>query len=115
MARMVAQVYNWWSIFTRLAVGHKHLEAITSRPLMLYAVGKQARHSRKNTLKLTSAHSKSSTVRLVLSKVSRFLSRLYQNAEQLTDLDRWRLILSAAFRYFLRGRPLASPKLLPSG
>ena len=35
MARIVALVYNWWSLFVRLAHPDKHLEAITSRPLLL--------------------------------------------------------------------------------
>ena len=35
MARMVALVYNWWNIFVRLAGPDKHLEAITTRPLLL--------------------------------------------------------------------------------
>jgi hypothetical protein len=32
MARMVALVYNWWTLFVRLAQPHKHFEAISSRP-----------------------------------------------------------------------------------
>jgi hypothetical protein len=36
----IALVYNWWSLFTRLAIPEKHAEAITSRPLLLNAVGK---------------------------------------------------------------------------
>ena len=35
MARIVALVYNWWTLFVRLAHPDKHLEAITSRPLLL--------------------------------------------------------------------------------
>ncbi len=33
MARIVALVYNWWSIFTRMGTGASHVEAITTRPL----------------------------------------------------------------------------------
>ena len=29
MARMVALVYNWWTLFVRLAQPHKHFEAIS--------------------------------------------------------------------------------------
>jgi hypothetical protein len=28
-------VYNWWSLFTRLADPEHHREALTSRPLLL--------------------------------------------------------------------------------
>jgi len=44
-ARIVAQVYIWWSIFLRLAFPGKHLEGISSCPLLLYAIGKQTQHS----------------------------------------------------------------------
>ena len=44
MARTVALIYNWWSLFVRLANLDKHLEAVTSRPLLLHDVGKQTRH-----------------------------------------------------------------------
>jgi hypothetical protein len=30
MARMIALVYNWWSLFARLAEPDKHSESITS-------------------------------------------------------------------------------------
>ena len=34
-ARFVALVYNWWSLFVRLADPDRHTEALTSRPLLL--------------------------------------------------------------------------------
>ena len=42
-ARMVALVYNWWNIFVRLAEPDKHLEAITSRPLLLAGIAERTR------------------------------------------------------------------------
>ena len=38
MARFIALIYNWWNLFVRLAEPDKHLEAITSRPLLLSAI-----------------------------------------------------------------------------
>jgi hypothetical protein len=38
MARIIAQIYNWWTLFVRWINPEKHAEAITSRPLMLYGV-----------------------------------------------------------------------------
>jgi len=38
VARLIALVYNWWNIFTRLAQRDHHLEAVTSRPLLHSAV-----------------------------------------------------------------------------
>jgi len=39
MAGAVALVFNWWNLFVRLADPDRHREAITSRPLLLQAVG----------------------------------------------------------------------------
>src|SRR5207253_3625679 len=36
MGRIIALVYNWWTIFMRLGIPDKHAEAITSRPLALH-------------------------------------------------------------------------------
>jgi len=37
-ARMIALFYDWWSIFVRLVEPDRHMEAITSRPLLLHAI-----------------------------------------------------------------------------
>jgi hypothetical protein len=52
-----------------------------------------------------------------LAKVSGFLKRIKATAEQLTQAARWRLILSAAFQHFLRGKVLGSTSHLaaPTG
>jgi hypothetical protein len=112
-ARIVAQVYNWWTIFVRLAVPGKHLEGITSRPLMLHAIGRQTRHAGYKRLKVTNTHAKATAVRQVLNAISNFLRLIAERAEQLSNAETWRLILSAAFRHFLNGRMLGTPTLLP--
>ena len=38
MARIVALIYNWWSLYVRLIKPDSHLEAITSRPLLLSSI-----------------------------------------------------------------------------
>ena len=111
-ARIVAQVYNWWSIFLRLAFPDKHLEGISSRPLLLYAIGTQTQHSGQTTLTVTSMHAKASVVQAILTRLSRFFRRLIINAEQLTQAQIWRLMLSAAFKVFLQGKILQPPPLL---
>jgi hypothetical protein len=113
-ARIVAQVYNWWTIFVRLAAPHKHLEGITSRPLMLHAIGRQTTHSGQKRIKVTSSHAKAASIQIVLNSISRFLRRISEYAEQLPKAETWRQILSAAFRHFLHGRMLKTPVLLSS-
>ena len=59
MARFIALIYNWWNLFVRLAEPDRHLEAITSRPLLLSAIAVRSRHARQTTLNnLASSHAK---------------------------------------------------------
>ena len=108
MARITALIYNWWTVFMRLGIPDKHAEAITSRPLALHGIARRTRHSNQTTVEVTSTHSKAQMIAAALSKVSGFLKRIKASAEQLIQTDRWRLILSAAFQNFLRGKVLGS-------
>lgn len=108
MGRIIALVYNWWTIFMRLGMPGKHAEAITSRPLALHAIARQTRHGNQTTVEITSTHAKASQISEILTKVSGFLKRIKTTAEQLTQRERWKLILSAAFRHFLGGKVIGS-------
>jgi hypothetical protein len=108
MGRIIALVYNWWTIFMRLGIPDKHAEAITSRPLALHGIARQTRHGNQTTVEITSTHAKASQIAEILTKVSGFLKRIKATAEQLTQADRWTLILSAAFRSFLGGKVIGS-------
>src|SRR5579872_4886127 len=109
MGRIIALIYNWWTIFMRLGIPDKHAEAITSRPLALQGIARQTRHGSQTTVEITSLHSKGELIGAVLNKVSAFLKRVKTSAEQLAQGERWALILSAAFRNFLGGKALGSP------
>ena len=111
-ARLVALVYNWWNLFTRLAEPDKHLEAITSRPLLLTAIAERIRHARQTTLRIASTHAKAPWAARALAGIAAFLGTLANAAEQLTPEQRWYRILSHALRYFLRGRVLKPPARL---
>lgn len=106
MARITALIYNWWTIFMRLGIPHKHAEAITSRPLALHGIARRTHHSNQTTVEITSMHSAADLIEKALTKVSAFLKRIKTSAEQLTMAERWRLILSAAFQSFLAGKVL---------
>jgi hypothetical protein len=109
MGRIIAVIYNWWTIFMRLGMPDKHAEAITSRPLALQGIARQTRHGNQTTIEITSMHSKAPRIAEILAKVSAFLKRIKASAEQLSQGQRWKLILSAAFRSFLGGKVLGSP------
>ncbi len=104
MGRIIALVYNWWTIFMRLGIPDKHAEAITSRPLALHGIARQTRHGNQTTVEITSTHAKASQIAEILTQVSGFLKRIKATAEQLTQGERWKLILSAAFRQFFGGK-----------
>lgn len=103
MAKLVALIYNWWSVFVGLVEPQRHAEAITSRPSLLVGVARVVRSARQTTLIVTSSHAQAVANSQRLSAVSRFLTALANAAEQLTRPERWRRILSAAFARFLDG------------
>ena len=108
-ARMVALVYNWWNIFVRLAEPDKHLEAITSRPLLLAGIAERTRHARQTTLRIAAGHGNARWAERVLGDVARFLRGLIDTAEQLSADARWARILAHAARSWLDGRQLRAP------
>jgi len=114
MARVVALTYNWWSLFVRLAIPERHAEAITSRPLLLQAVGRQTRHAGQTTLTITSTHAYSEDIKRAVHALEGFLRAVRLNAEHFDWLGRWRKILSRVFMWFLKGRPLTPPLALPA-
>jgi hypothetical protein len=112
MARMVALVYNWWTLFVRLAQPHKHFEAISSRPLLLHGVATQTQHAGQTHLTITSLHAKQAAIQAVLTSLAGFLSTLKATAEQWTDAERLRAILTRAFATFML--TTAGPPALPT-
>ncbi len=112
MARIIALIYNWWTLFARLIYPKKHTEALTSRPLLLHAVGKQTSHANQTLLSISSAHGKRNPIHLRLTRLASFFKTLQTNAEQLTSIERWCHILSLAFVKYLRGRILRPPDLI---
>ncbi len=109
MAKSIALVYNWWSLFVRLAQPDYRMEAITSRPLLLHAVAKQTKHSGQTYLTITSTHGDRKVLERLLSRVVGFFEELRHCAEQLTSEQRWLRILSKAMEKFLKGRILKPP------
>jgi hypothetical protein len=112
MARFIALVYNWWNLFVRLAEPDRHLEAVTSRPLLLAAIAARSRHARQTTLTVSNSHARAGWAATVLSEIAAFLRGLAQSAEQLTTDERWRRILAHAVRGVLKGRLLRLPQRL---
>ena len=114
MAGTIALIFNWWNLFVRLADPDHHREAITSRPLLLSAIGRQTNHAGRTTLTISSTHGEHERAREAFARIAAFFANLRKTAEQLTALERWYRILSEAMKKFLRGRQLRAPPRLKS-
>jgi hypothetical protein len=102
LAGMVALIYDWWSLFVRLADPEHHREAITNRPLLLSAIARRTQHAGQVTLTVSSTHGMQHKARRAYIRIAGFLAELRKTAEQLDALQRWYRILSEALRYFLK-------------
>ena len=109
MARTTALIYDWWSLFVRLVCPTQHTEAITSRPLMLQAVGKQTLHSNQTKLTITSVHAEAEQIVGDYRYIAAFFKSLRSSAELLLPIQRWCQILSLALIKYLRGHQLKPP------
>jgi hypothetical protein len=81
MAGCVAVVFNWWNLFVRLADPYHHREAITSRPLLLQAIGRQTSHAGRITVTMTSSHGAHQRARAAVTRVSGFFAQLRKTVE----------------------------------
>jgi hypothetical protein len=92
-ARACALVYNWWSWYCRAAHPQARMEAITSRPLLLAAVGRTASHAGATTLYLTPIHAERALLRRLIANVGAALRHVRAIAEQFKDSDPWTALL----------------------
>jgi len=93
-ARVVALIYNWWSWYCRAAQPEARMEAITSRPLLLAAVGRAVKHAGQTFLHLTPMHAAKENLMMLISNVRKALNHVKAIAEQLPSADRWKTLLA---------------------
>ena len=112
MARACALIYNWWSWYCRAAHPQARLEAITSRPLLLAAVGKATSHGNQTTLYLTPMHGRVDVLKELIANIGAALRHVKQAAEQFRQVDPWACLL----RYICdRIAPMIGPPRPPAG
>jgi len=86
----VALIYNWWSLFVRLAHPEARREAITSRPWLMTSVGRKTEHAGQTTVTLTGLHAHFAQARAALTRVSALLQGwVAETAEQLPNPSVW--------------------------
>lgn len=114
-ARAVALVYNWWSWYVRLAHPKTRLEAITSRPKLLSAVGRLTRHAGQNKILLTITHEAATQIKALVSNVRAGLSHIRQIAPQLDKAQCWAALVRYIVEKILACHPQPSPGLKALG
>jgi hypothetical protein len=103
-AKAVALIYNWWSWYVRLAHPKARLEAITSRPKLLAAVGRVTQHAGSTRVLLSITHAASAQIRALVANVRAGLAHVRAIAPQLTPLNPWRALVRYIVDKITRGR-----------
>ena len=112
MARHIALIYNGWSLFVRAAHPKARREAITSRPMLLNAVGRQTEHAGQRHLLITSMHVAKEAVVLMLTHVHALLGRIKACAAQLPNVPAWHAIAALIVAQILACKSPTPPRLL---
>jgi hypothetical protein len=117
VARSCALVYNGWTWYCRAAHPQGRMEAITSRPLLLAAVGKAASHANQTTLYLTPLHGRADVLKRLIANIGAALRHVRAAAEQFKDLDRWACLLRSISDRIapIIGPPRPAPRLSATG
>lgn len=105
ISRIIALIYNWWTLFARLANPDHHMEAITSKPLLLNSVGKMTTSGRQKRMTITSHHSDAKKIKEIFNRMGIFFKSLKLKAPQLTSIQCWEMILIKAMSAFKLGKP----------
>jgi hypothetical protein len=108
-ARAVALVYNWWSWYVRAAHPQARREALTSRPLLLAAVGRAVSHSGQTMLYLTPMHAEAGLIKSMIANVQAAIRHVRHAAEQLPKLDRWRALVAYICQRIVTQTALPTP------
>lgn len=112
-ARAVALVYNWWSLFVRLAHPEARREAITSRPWLMSSIGRKTEHAGQTTITLTGLHAHFDKARDALMRVSALLKTWARRAaEQLNPLTVWHRVCDHLKRTLAKIDSPPDPRLL---
>ena len=116
-ARAVALVYNWWSWYVRAANPQARREAMTSRPLLLAAVGRATSSGNQTTLYLTPMHAEAGLIKSMIANVHAAIRHVKAAAEQLPKLDRWAALLAYICQRIVGqiGLPIPPPTLSAPG
>ncbi len=89
------------------------MEAITSRALLLAAVGRATRHAGKTTLYLTPMHAAKSTLMLRIANIQAALRHVRRVTEQSPTVDRWKALIDYIVARIIPRQPRRFLKTCP--
>jgi hypothetical protein len=81
------------------------MEAITSRALLLAAVGRAIKHAGQTTLYLTTMHASRTALMRLIANIRAALSHVNRVAEQSPTTDRWKILLEYIVARIVPHRP----------
>lgn len=114
-ARAVALVYNWWSWYVRAANPQARREALTSRPLLLAAVGRATHSGGRTELHLTPMHAEVGLIKTMIANVQAAVNYVKRIAQQLPKVDRWPVLLGYICERITRQTILPTPPAALAG
>ncbi len=114
-ARAVGLGYKLWSCYVRAANPNARREALTSRPLLLAAVGRAVSHGRQTLLYLTPIHAQVRLIKSTIANVRAAIGHVRAPAEQSPALDRWATLLAYIGRKIVGQISLPTPPQALSG
>jgi hypothetical protein len=116
-ARAVALIYNWWSWYVRLANPKNRMEAITSRPKLLSAVGRMTSHGGQTKILLTVMHESVEQIKQLVANIRSGIRHISATAPQLVNPQRWFVMVRFIVARILAAHPKFTPMppALPSG
>lgn len=114
-AQAVALIYNWWSWYVRLANPGARMEAVTSRPMLLAAVGRVTEHGGQTRVLLSITHAAAAKVKALVNNIRDGLQKVLATAPQLTSAQRWRVlalyIIDQIIAASAQNRPKSTPPI----
>lgn len=101
MARFIALVYNWWSVYAKFVDPEVAREAVTSRPMYLMHAAKVHTHQSIRTLVVFCVHSQADRIRERLEQAAKRLKKWIRSAtaEQLRKTSVWACVIAHILRH----------------
>ena len=115
MACLIALIYNWWSLFTKLVDEEIAREAITSRPMFLMHIAKVSTHQSMRCLVIFCAHARVYQIKEKLERVAHRLKDWANlTAEQLKVRSLWKRIIGHILSHHrsFKGQDYRAPPMI---